>query len=117
MSKTKVWYLETHTPVFHPKGLNMGCKIFTDGRPHQNGKYFPDIEINYCDDDGEIEIIYQGIKTFLGITAYAQWAPYPDEPVKAPVNEHKTEDKSKRSSAQVATPQSHVFEGRGQGRK
>lgn len=106
MAKTKIWYLETHTPLFHPKGKNLGTKIFPDR--------IQDCQAFYDDECGEIEVIYQGIKTYLGVTAYAQWAPDQREPeIK---NEHHTEDKSKRSKAQVATPQSHVFEGRGAGK-
>ena len=103
-------------PLFHPGGKNLGNKIFPDRIG--NG-----CEAWHDSETGEIQITYPDldksgagklITTNLSITAYSQWAPY--QGAKEIVNEHKTEDKSKRSSAQVQTPQSHVFEGRGQGK-
>lgn len=116
MAKTKVWFLETHAPLFHPSGKNLGTKIFPD-RVGSGCEAWHDSETR------EIQVTHNDlnksgggkpITTNLGIATYAQWTPYQD--VKEVVNEHKTEDKSKRSSAQAATPQSHVFEGRGQGK-
>lgn len=98
---TDVRFLELHSDLFHA-GKNFGKKL--------NPKSISGMTLQYDPEEKWFEITYMGRKGYIFSNNCAFWEPL-IESVSVPVivNEHKTEDKSKRSKAQVSTPQSHVF--------
>ncbi len=105
-----VRFLETHNDIFHA-GKNFGKKHGTGGR------FIQDLSVKYDEDKQWFEFRYGGRIGYIFINNCAFWEPEQETQAPVVVNEHKTDDKSKRSRAQVSTPQSHVFEGRGAGLK
>lgn len=103
-----VRFLELHSDLFHA-GKNFGKKLIP-------GKV-SGLKVQYDENEKWFEITYMNRVGYISPTAWHFWEPEQETSAPVIVNEHKTDDKSKRSSAQVSTPQSHVFEGRGQGRK
>lgn len=92
------------------KTLNITEELFHAGKNH--GKKLTTnvntgLKIQYDEDKQRFEI------TFNGVVGYWKdhyfWVPAASKQLAEPKNEHKTEDRSKRSKAQVSTPQSHVF--------
>lgn len=104
----KIRWIEFHSPVFHG-GKNFTNKI--EVKRHDT------LKIEYHTDEEMFYLTYQNRTSTLPVTSAFIWEAESDGPIPLVVNEHKTDDKNKRSKAQVATPQSHVFEGRGQGKK
>ncbi len=106
-----VRFLETHTDVFHA-GKNFGKKLGAG-----SGKVVTDLKIQYDSEEKWFEFTYGGRTGYIFANNCAFWEPDQTAPAPLIINEHKTDDKNKRSRAQVSTPQSHVFEGRGGGLK
>lgn len=100
---TEISFAELHSPLFHA-GRNHGTKLETDKRP--------DLKLEYDEDKKELRVLYNHRVSRLPCTSVhsmEEKASIVKADVKPVINEHRTEDKSKRSSAQVSTPTSHVF--------
>lgn len=92
------------------KTLNVTEELFHAGKNH--GKKLATnpntgLKIQYDDEKDRFEITYNGVLGYWKDHYF--FVPASSKKLPEPVNEHKTEDKSKRSKAQVSTPQSHVF--------
>ena len=100
-------FAKFHDQVFHG-GKNFSDKI--EVRLHDG------LKLQFDETTKRFVITYKGRVGYLPETSAFIWEPA-EQLVSVPVvvNEHRTEDKSKRSKAQVSTPMSHVFEGRGNG--
>ena len=95
-----VRFLEVHTEVFFA-GKNFGKKFVM--------KNIPGLSLKWNDTEKWFELTWNKRKGIIFPTNCSVCEFEDGVEVKMPVNEHKTEDKSKRSKAQVSTPQSHVF--------
>lgn len=105
----KVIHIQFHDDVFHA-GKNFGKKIEiskVDG-----------LKIEFDEDNRRFYMTYKNrIRVFPELSAFS-WEDEQNspEPILEIKNEHRTEDRSKRVSAQVSTPMGHVFEGPGKGK-
>lgn len=105
-------HAEFHTPLF-ACGKSFGNKVEV---AHHSG-----LKIQYDDEKHVFTVAYPDPKTKQIRTAQvpesncATWETVASRP-RVPANEHKTESVEGRNRAQVSTPQSHVFEGQGQGK-
>lgn len=103
-----VHYVEFHSPLFHA-GKNFGTKV--EVHKHQG------LTITYDDDLSLFNIEYKGRMAKCPWTSAFLWEPKSVvTPIPVVVNEHRTQDASKRKGAQVSTPMGHVFEGPGAGK-
>lgn len=101
-------WIEFKKPVFHA-GKNFTEKI--EIKRHDG------LKIQLHEEKRRFYITYQNRVLELPEESAFSWERVANVEIPMIVNEHKTEDKNKRSKAQVSTPQSNVFEGKGQGLK
>jgi hypothetical protein len=105
--RTPVEFAALHAPHFHISGMNLTDKLDTRSRPG--------LKLEWEEERGRLYVTWQSCEMWLpegNVRAIAEAAPKKGEPVVVPVVTPEM-----RKSAQVSTPQSHVFAGVGHGKK
>ncbi len=115
MSKIELRFAELHAPLFisdeKHQGKNFGMKL--DHVKHRG------IKLEYDRDAQELLVTWEGREAIVPLTNVISMQPATTAPatvIKAPINTKQSPGSPlAKASAQVATPQGHVFEGPGKG--
>lgn len=104
--KEEIDSITFHDDLFHA-GKNFSKKV--------DVSKFSGLSISLNNDTHRFEVSYQNRTRYLPELSAFSWELVTQVPIPKIENEHRTEDKSKRSRAQASTPQGHVFAGPGAG--
>lgn len=113
-----VEYAHLHAPHFHLSGINLGDKLDARMKGRQG------LLLQWDTEDKELLVIYQGRVEHVpetNVKSYAVLGEKPSTERESPIEKPQPQAPDKnmarppRVSAQVSTPQSHVFAGPGAG--